>query len=44
MDEFEDDENEITKVFAITRDEWTTLNKNKLDFGEIYGLQIRKDR
>ena len=25
VDEFSDDENEITKVFAISRDEWTNL-------------------
>lgn len=25
VDEFEDDENEITKVFAISREEWTNL-------------------
>ena len=25
VDEFEDDENEITKVYAISREEWRTL-------------------
>ena len=27
VDEFEDEENEITKVFAITRSEWEVLTK-----------------
>ena len=27
VDEFKDDVNEITKVFAITRDEWRILNR-----------------
>lgn len=26
VDEFEDEANEITKVFAITREEWKTLS------------------
>ena len=29
VDEFEDKENEITKVFAITREEWLALKQNE---------------
>ena len=31
VDEYQDDENEITKVFAISRDQWADLNRQLLD-------------
>ena len=31
VDEYQDDENEITKVFAISRDQWADLNRLLLD-------------
>ena len=31
VDEYQDDENEITKVFAISRDKWADLNRLLLD-------------
>lgn len=31
VDEYQDDENEITKVFAISRDQWAGLNRQLLD-------------
>ena len=31
VDEHQDDENEITKVFAISRDQWADLNRQLLD-------------
>ena len=31
VDEYKDDENEITKVFAISRDQWADLNRQLLD-------------
>ena len=31
FDEYKDDENEITKVFAISRDQWADLNRQLLD-------------
>ena len=31
VDEYKDDENEITKVFAISKDQWADLNRQLLD-------------
>ena len=31
VDEYQDDENKITKVFAISRDQWADLNRLLLD-------------
>ena len=31
VDEYKDDENEITKVFAISRDQWADLNMQLLE-------------
>lgn len=35
MDEYEDDENKITKVYAITREEW-----REIEMGEKENEQI----
>lgn len=35
VEEFQDKVNETTKVFAITRDEWLTYTKNKIDCEEF---------
>lgn len=43
VDEFEDKENEITKVFAITREEWLALKQSEPMFENVDCIQMHVD-